>query len=122
MRKALTSQADALVFDLESAIPRSQADQAREICRRVLDDHGADRPALFVRVCDARSPEQARDLAAFVGSGLRGILLPQVTDVADVMATDEALTRWGNIDTRAPKNLLAGIRIVATEELDRRGR
>lgn len=93
MRKALTSQADALVFDLESAIPRSQADQAREICRRVLDDHGADRPALFVRVCDARSPEQARDLAAVVGSGLRGILLPQVTDVDDIRATDEALTR-----------------------------
>ncbi len=93
MRKALASEADALVFDLESAIPRGDAGPAREMCRRVLDEHRGPRPALFVRVSDARSPEQARDLAAVVGAGLYGILLPQVISASDVLATDEALSR-----------------------------
>ena len=93
MRKALASQADALIFDLESAIPRGEAGPAREMCRRVLEEHRSERPALFVRVSDARSPEQARDLAAVVGAGLYGILLPQVISASDVLATDEALTR-----------------------------
>jgi citrate lyase subunit beta/citryl-CoA lyase len=93
MRKALASEADALVFDLESAIPRAEAGPAREMCRRVLDEHQSPRPALFVRVSDARSPEQERDLAAVVCAGLHGILLPQVIDAADVVATGEALAR-----------------------------
>jgi len=93
MRKALASEADGLVFDLESAIPRAEAGPAREMCRRVLDEHRSPRPALFVRVSDARSPEQARDLAAVVAAGLHGILLPQVMSASDVLATDEALGR-----------------------------
>ena len=93
MRKALASEADALIFDLESAIPRGEAVAARAMCRRVLDECRAGHPALFVRVSDVRSPEQERDLTAVVGAGLHGILLPQVIDAGDVVATDEALTR-----------------------------
>ena len=93
MRKALDSEADALVFDLESAIPRAEAGKAREICRRVLDDAEAERPALFIRVSDARSEEQEHDLDAVVCSSLHAVLLPQVIDASDVLATDEALAR-----------------------------
>jgi citrate lyase subunit beta/citryl-CoA lyase len=116
MRKSLASEADALVFDLESATPQGELERAREICQRVLRGHSSRQtaddstrpraappiegelesglhPALFVRVSDARSPEQERDLAAVVGPGLTGILLPQVRDAGDVVATDEALAR-----------------------------
>jgi citrate lyase subunit beta/citryl-CoA lyase len=116
MRKALASKADALVFDLESATPEGELERAREICRRVLREHSSQqsaesrartreaqgagrgleataRPTLFVRVSHARSEEQERDLAAVVGPGLAGILLPQVLDADDVVATDEALRR-----------------------------
>ena len=106
MRKALASEADALVFDLESAIPRAEAGPAREMCRRVLDEHRSPRPALFVRVCDARSPEQALDLAAVVGAGLHAILLPQVISASDVIATDEALTRCEEAAGVAPGRTL----------------
>jgi citrate lyase subunit beta/citryl-CoA lyase len=44
-------------------------------------------------VSEVRSPEQECDLASVVGAGLHGILLPQVIDANDVVATDEALTR-----------------------------
>lgn len=115
MRKALASQADALVFDLESAIPRAEVARAREICRRVLSERHQsriERPALFVRVSDARSPEQKHDLAAVVCAGLTGILLPQVIDVSDVISTDEALTQF----ERAAGLPLGSIRVMPLVE------
>lgn len=97
IRKALASEADAVALDLESATPAGEQSRAREICRRVIQEHaearGARRPVVLVRVGEARSPEQALDLAAAVGPGLLGILLPQVVDARDVVATDEALSR-----------------------------
>jgi citrate lyase subunit beta/citryl-CoA lyase len=91
MHKALASEADALVFDLESAIPRGEAEAARAMCARVLDSHRAARPLVFVRVSEARSPEHEQDLAAVVGPHLHGILLPQIQSAEDVVAADWAL-------------------------------
>ena len=98
IRKALASEADAVVLDLESATPVGELDAARVICRRSILEHhearpGSPRPAILVRVAEARSPEQFRDFAAVVQAGLTGILLPQVQDARDVIATDEALAR-----------------------------
>jgi citrate lyase subunit beta/citryl-CoA lyase len=112
MGKALASEADALVFDLESATPRAEIDRARACCRRVLDQHDGGRPSLFVRVSDARSPEQTSDLDAVVCPGLYGILLPQVIDTDDVVATDEALTRY----ERAAGLPVGGIRLMPLVE------
>lgn len=101
IRKALVSEADAIAIDLESATPAGEIDRARAIVRRVLDEIAARRardshdesgPTILVRVHEARSPEQALDLAAVVSPALCGILLPQVVDERDVVATDEALT------------------------------
>jgi citrate lyase subunit beta/citryl-CoA lyase len=102
IRRALASDADAVAIDLESATPAGELGNARAICRRVIGERAAaaptpgdrgERPAVFVRVAEARSPDQAADLAAVVGPGLAGILLPQVVEPADVVATDAALTR-----------------------------
>ncbi len=98
IRKALACEADAVVLDLESATPIGEQGRAREICRRMIREHhaaggGGGQPAILVRVAEARSPEQSRDLAAVVQDGLTGILLPQVQDARDVVATDEALAR-----------------------------
>jgi citrate lyase subunit beta / citryl-CoA lyase len=97
IRKALVSEADAVVLDLESATPTGELEGARAICRRLIAEPApaasARRPSIFVRVAEARSPEQSRDLEAVVAAGLTGILLPQVTLPRDVIATDEALTR-----------------------------
>jgi len=97
IRKAFASEADAVVLDLESATPTGELEGARTICKRVIKEYGlapaARRPSIFVRVAEARSPEQARDLEAVVHAGLAGLLLPQVALPRDVVATDEALTR-----------------------------
>jgi len=114
IRKALASEADAVAIDLESATPEGRLGEARAIVRRVLGERaaqaggaeraahgsagtrpatGALRPAVLVRVHEARSPEQAQDLEAAVSRALLGVLLPQVVDAGDVVATDEALGR-----------------------------
>lgn len=104
IRKALASDADAVALDLESATPTGELARAREICGRLIRErahratpslHAADRahptPAILVRVAEARSPDQERDLEAVVAAGLTGILLPQVVDARDVATTDARL-------------------------------
>ncbi|MCE2390708.1 MAG: CoA ester lyase [Proteobacteria bacterium] len=93
MRKALGLDADALVFDLESATPSGRADEARSLVRGVLDTPRPERPLLFVRVRDARSAELEGDLEAVVCEGLSGVLLPQVIGPEDVRRLDQALGR-----------------------------
>lgn len=94
MHKGLASGADALALDLESAIPRGEAEAARGACRRVLEAHDPSAaPALLVRVSPVDTPAQAADLDAVVRPGLHGILLPQVASAEDVRATDRALAR-----------------------------
>jgi citrate lyase subunit beta/citryl-CoA lyase len=93
MRKSLTVGADAVIFDLESAIPRGEAEPARAMVRRVIDEHAGERPAVFVRVSEIGSDDFAADLETAVRPGLDGILLPQVTGVGDVEAASAALDR-----------------------------
>lgn len=93
MHKALTVGADAVVLDLESAIPRGEATVARRMVRGVLDAHAAARPAVFVRVSELGSADFAADLETAVHANLAGILLPQVTGADDVRAASAALDR-----------------------------
>ncbi|MFO0691182.1 MAG: CoA ester lyase [Myxococcota bacterium] len=97
IRKALAGDADGIAIDLESATPQGESElaRAREIVGRVLREASApgSGPAILVRVHEAGSPDQARDLEAIVGASLAAILLPQVVTPDDVASTDAALTR-----------------------------
>lgn len=120
MRKSLTMGADAVIFDLEGAVPRGELPEARKMVTQVVADahaHAADgatgdgdsgggvdsggdgggdssaRAAIFVRVGDARSGDRIRsDMEAAIGAGLAAIVLPQVADVTDVVQADELMT------------------------------
>lgn len=101
IEKALASPADAIAIDLESATPPGELERARELARRAIETHHArwrhdedvawPRPSILVRVAAAGSADQARDLDAVVAPGLTGILLPQVVDASEVVATSDAL-------------------------------
>lgn len=92
MRTALTVGADAVVYDLESAIPRGQAEPARALVRDIVGGHEG-RPLLFVRVSAVGSDELEGDLAAAVRPGLTGVMLPQVADPAEVATLDTLIGR-----------------------------
>jgi citrate lyase subunit beta / citryl-CoA lyase len=93
MRKSLTLDTDAVIFDLESAIPRGEADVARAIVRSVIADHGAVRPRICVRISAVTTEEFTDDLTAAVHPNLAAVVLPQVVSADDVIATDAALGR-----------------------------
>jgi citrate lyase subunit beta/citryl-CoA lyase len=101
MHKALTVGADAIILDLESAIPRGEATVARRMVHDLLDSHAAPRPAVFVRVSEVDSPDFAADLEAAVHPNLAGILLPQVASARDALDPGVRIVLYPLVETAA---------------------
>jgi len=91
MQKALRSEADGVVFDLESAIPRGAAAEARDCVRQALEAHTPDQSAIFVRVSAVGTADFAPDLEACLHPSLTAVMLPQVTDPEEVTIANSAL-------------------------------
>lgn len=91
MQKALASEADGVVFDLESAIPRGAAAEARQNVRQALKAHAPEQPAVFVRVSAVGTDDFAPDVDACRHPALTAVMLPQVTGPEEVVAADAAL-------------------------------
>lgn len=91
MHKALASGADAIVLDLESTVPRGEAEPARRMVRDLVTMDRPTRPAVFVRVSEVDSPDFVPDLASCAHPSLAGILLPQVLGPDCVRRASEAL-------------------------------
>ncbi len=91
MQKALASDADGVVFDLESAITRNTATEARANVAQALESHKPDQPAVFVRVSAVDTPDFGSDVEASRHQSLTALMLPQVTAPEEVAAADAAL-------------------------------
>ena len=91
MQKALESTADGVVFDLESAIPRGAAAEARVCVRQALEAHTPDQPAVFVRVSAVGTADFSPDMDACLHPSLAAIMLPQVIGPEEVTTVDAAL-------------------------------
>lgn len=95
--RALTAGADALIFDLEDSVSRSQLPVARGFVAEVLRARPVTTPQLWVRVNAPGSGELLADLDAIVAGRPHGILLPKA-DAADVAKVGRYL---GEAETRA---------------------
>jgi citrate lyase subunit beta / citryl-CoA lyase len=86
LAKVLTSEADALIVDLEDSVAASAKEAARATAAAFLAEaHArAKRPLLYVRVNGLDSGLAAADLDAIMGSAPDGIVLPKCRDGADV--------------------------------------
>lgn len=88
--KAMASEADAVIVDLEDAVAPEHKPAARAAARAWLA-HARPKP-VYVRVNDPHSPWFAEDMAALAGAaGLTGIRLPKIESAADVAAVVAAL-------------------------------
>jgi citrate lyase subunit beta / citryl-CoA lyase len=93
--KALDSDADAVVFDLEASVPAAQVPAARQLVRDQICQvaaSGSRHPALFVRVGAADSADVHLDIDAVCVPGLRGVLVPNVLGPPDIEVVDDLLT------------------------------
>lgn len=89
--KALAAGADAVVVDLEDAVPPDQKVAARETALRLATTGPHDRP-LWVRVNDPAGPWGENDVDALTGLGLAGLRVPRCEDPRVVR---EVATRAG---------------------------
>lgn len=87
--KAFDSAADAVIIDLEDAVPAAEKQAARANAAAALADRGA--AAAFVRVNGATDPGCLDDLLEVVRPGLAGIVVPKAEATAQLQALDWAI-------------------------------
>ena len=88
--KALDGPSDAVVLDLEDAVPPAAKELAREVavaCAARGDRLGAAR--IWVRTNGSGTPWAADDAAALAGTGIGGLRVPKAEDPAAVAALAE---------------------------------
>ncbi|WP_308282593.1 HpcH/HpaI aldolase/citrate lyase family protein [Pseudonocardia nigra] len=78
--KALASSADAVVLDLEDAVPPEQKATARRAVAGAVQRRAEDGPQLWVRINDPVGPWGEADLDSVTGSGVSGLRLPRTED------------------------------------------
>jgi citrate lyase subunit beta/citryl-CoA lyase len=95
--KGIAAGADALILDLEDAVPVQDKPEARRAVARSIAEvaaQGGDRPGLWVRPNSWESGLAGLDLEEIVVDGLDGLFLPKVYGVLEVIRFDTLLTHF----------------------------
>src|SRR5438046_10153630 len=82
LEKAPTTGADALVLDLEDAVPHEEKPGARQRAGAAVRDSRG--PAVFVRINGVASGLAREDLESVIGPGLHGVFLPKAESAEEV--------------------------------------
>lgn len=82
--KALATNADAVILDLEDSVAADAKATARATARRVLDQADRGGKAVFVRVNPVDTPLGVADVAAVTGGRPWGLMLPKCNNLADL--------------------------------------
>ena len=94
LRKALASEADAVVFDLEDSVPAPEKTRARRRVEAVLEGR-PEGPPIWVRINAHDGGSWRDDVVAVTRPGVRGLRLPKVRsadvvrEIADAVAAAE---------------------------------
>jgi citrate lyase subunit beta/citryl-CoA lyase len=88
--KAIGLGADAVIIDLEDAVPLAEKESSRAMVREVLDKHPGKR--MYVRINALTTPYAKGDLEAIVSKNLVGIMVPKVESPDDAFEIDRLLT------------------------------
>lgn len=99
VRSAVTGNADAVVFDLETTVLDNEKAAARAGIARILA--GPSKPQMFVRINEVDSPHVFDDLVDLVCPGLVGVMIPRAEDARQMQIVDWALSRLEQKSGRA---------------------
>ena len=94
--RALESDADAIIFDLEDSVAPEQKAIAREILKKLPKRSGG--PQWWVRINPLRTDDHRKDLDVIGKADVHGIVLPKAETGGDVV---ELAHRTGNIPIHA---------------------
>jgi citrate lyase subunit beta/citryl-CoA lyase len=110
--KALKAGADAVVLDLEDAVPADAKEAARATVRESIERLRSIDPdvGLLVRVNGLATKQTGADLEAVVGPGLDGIFAPKIERATDVLRYDALLDHFEH------RNGVTGLQYVVPVE------
>ncbi|HWQ27791.1 MAG TPA: CoA ester lyase [Dehalococcoidia bacterium] len=91
LTRAASVPADAIVIDLEDAVPAPEKDRARKVAAAAIRALAGAGRAVHVRVNALHTGLTRDDLAAVVGPGLAAVHLPKVETAQDVRDLDVLL-------------------------------
>src|ERR1044072_287486 len=92
LQRAVDSPADALIVDLEDAVPEAEKESARRTAGTHVRELVAAGREGFVRINPVTSEHWPADLEAVVHTGLVGVAVPKVYRPGEVLAVAEALS------------------------------
>ena len=115
LQKAPSSAADAVVIDLEDAVPPKEKAAARKLAREAIKAASAssDGPAAWVRVNNVRTGMARADLTAVVRAGLRGVIHPKTERPQDLRDLD-VLLREAEVRNKVRPGDIAVIPLIET--------
>ncbi|MCB2191909.1 MAG: CoA ester lyase [Deltaproteobacteria bacterium] len=103
--KALNTQADAIIIDLEDAVPPEKKAEAREVVRDKLMEHQG--REIIVRSNSLDSGQFELDMAALEGLELNCLFVPKVERARDVESIGQALLKLEKAQGLAPYSIRA---------------
>lgn len=127
VRKALASQADGLMLDIEDGVLPAFKAQARTVIAAALADTPPRDQARFVRTNAISLPDFKADIDAIVGSNAAGLVLAKVespAEIAEAVALIEKLEKERGVKTKlqlipaieSAKGVLAAPAIAAASQ------
>ncbi|WP_341578247.1 CoA ester lyase [Microbacterium schleiferi] len=112
--KALASPADAIIIDLEDAVPEEEKGAARQNAREAILAHRGDK-RILVRINGLDTPHFGEDALAVAVPGLTGFLLPMLRTRDDVVAFD-AVIAAGELRNGVPRGTIEVVPSFETAE------
>lgn len=97
--KAVDSAADAVVVDLEDAVPAADKPTARHAVRTVLAERESAGTVVLVRVNPVGTPWCPDDVRAAVAAAADGVVLPKYQRADELVWLREQLSKAGDSDT-----------------------
>jgi len=89
-KKAIQSDADALILDMEDSVPENKKDEVRQILTNRLKTCKLSMP-VFVRINSRESGLMKKDLEATVSPNVEGFIFPKVRNAADIVYMEKML-------------------------------
>ncbi|WP_174614477.1 HpcH/HpaI aldolase/citrate lyase family protein [Virgibacillus ihumii] len=83
INKAINSEADSVIIDLEDAVAYSEKNNARELVKESLQKLNNQKP-VYVRINDIGTPFWEEDLAYSVQYGAHGVIVPKSENPEDI--------------------------------------
>ena len=119
--KAIESEADAVIFDLEDSVALGQKAAARQILKDLGKRSGG--PRWWVRINPLRTDEHRKDLEVLGSADIHGVVLPKAEGGADIaelahrtgnipihaIVTETAASLFGMLSYRDPNSTLAAM-------------